>query len=830
MRKIYQLSVAALALLTALTITSCTTSEDVTADSSGQGSDAAPKIVFNIKTPLGDPLVYTRGIADTDAEAKLKSLWLYEIDAATDKIVSAPVDLIGTSDPRFTNNIDGSTITDMNATYTLTEDVARTLTAENQLSRRFVFVANDQPINPTTSAAFVANDNYSDLVQAIATQAYKNPTELAAVPADDQSTNDIWNTIDATEVLPMSGDAVAGGSKVIPIEKETKVINTTVELTRAVARIDVVNLTPQLIITGMRLMKSNTRGYLIPQMGADQKTPTYAYPTTAAGASANAEEASDILVSNNATTENYGTVNAVQVFTPILGADGNVQKNVSGEFVGAKRSMAFYIYEGTPASYVTDNEETAMHLQVYGTLFDGVPVYYNIPFTAKYNKDLLPTDVEYAANQPVVIKRNNIYTVEIGDGYKTSATTDVKLSFSIANWNVQKMKENIDTEIFKYSDPNDVDPDDPSDNYASTETGRDPYEKANYVINIPATSNAAINPLKIYVSEDYENVQIKKVEISKGTGWTTGITADDATETYNWLKTTLKADASSNSGKIVELVAAAVPALPNPAKRDLSFRITYDINDPDNPGSTLSAGLTQVFTVRQDAGDKLVFVNNGTAADDGVYSYEDEVQYITFGKYGNTNAFTININDNAATPVTYTDITDISVDGSSLLTADGTAASDWLSVTMASTSTVSLTAAANTINSAARQKTLTITYGSGKTVTFVVKQERGDRLVLTNDGTTGDATNGTFTLTAGTNTGTIDFTAAANVNPYIIAVKDQTISNVTSSETWATATLNNGKVSLSVTANDSGAARTATVTITYGDSKTVTFTVNQPAA
>jgi len=336
MRKIYQLSMAALTLLTALTITSCTTSEEVTSNPSGKSSNALPKVVFKIKTPIGDPLVFTRGIADTDAEAHLASLWLYEIDAATDKIVRV-------TDVSSIISSPTSGSSDLDYEYQFAESAARELDDKDQLARRFVFVANDEPTKAGNPIA--ADDTYADLVAAIATKAYLNPTDLAAVPADDQSTDDIWNTVSATQVLPMSGDAVAGGSKVIPIEKESAVINTTVELTRAVARIDVVNLTPDLIITGMKLMKSNTNGYLIPQVGADNKTLTYAAP-------ASVDEASNITVSTNATTENFGTVNAVNVFTPIKGLDGNVQKNASGEFVGAKRSMAFYIYEGTPASYV----------------------------------------------------------------------------------------------------------------------------------------------------------------------------------------------------------------------------------------------------------------------------------------------------------------------------------------------------------------------------------------------------------------------------------------------------------------------------------------------
>jgi len=331
MRKIYQLSMAALTLLTALTITSCTTSEEVTSNPSGKSSNALPKVVFKIKTPIGDPLVFTRGIADTDAEAHLASLWLYEIDAATDKIVRV-------TDVSSIISSPTSGSSDLDYEYQFAESAARELDDKDQLARRFVFVANDEPTKAGNPIA--ADDTYADLVAAIATKAYLNPTDLAAVPADDQSTDDIWNTVSATQVLPMSGDAVAGGSKVIPIEKESAVINTTVELTRAVARIDVVNLTPDLIITGMKLMKSNTNGYLIPQVGADNKTLTYAAP-------ASVDEASNITVSTNATTENFGTVNAVNVFTPIKGLDGNVQKNASGEFVGAKRSMAFYIYSTT---------------------------------------------------------------------------------------------------------------------------------------------------------------------------------------------------------------------------------------------------------------------------------------------------------------------------------------------------------------------------------------------------------------------------------------------------------------------------------------------------
>ena len=818
-------------MLSALTITSCTSSDDVTVNSPGNGDTDVPKIVFNIKTPIGDPLVYqrTRGI-QTDEEAAVQELWMFEIDAATDKLAADPVKVIDNgavatpTDATVTTTGTGGDIV-----ITYTETAARELTSadKEQLARRFVFVANDEPKKTDGTTSFAKNDTYTALVQAIAAKAFQNTTDLAA--GSTQSTDDIWNEINSTKVLPMSGDAVAGGSKVIYIEKKDATINTTVELTRAVARIDVVNLTPKLTITGMRLMKSNSRGYLIPQMGVDLKTPSYAYPTTTAGAAHNAEEASNILVSANATKENfYEDASSNKYFTPKLAVDGNVKKNASGEFEGAKQSRAFYIYEGAPASYTdgTSTEEDAMHLQVYGTLFDGVPVYYNIPFTDKYNKAYLPTDPQYTANKPVVIKRNNIYTVEIGDGYKTSATTDVKMSFSVANWVVQNMEEKIDTEIFKYLDDNDA-PDVADDEYASTVTDRDAYEKANYVINIPSYSNTSpLKPLKIYVSEDYSNVQIKKVEISKGTGWTSGITADGAPDTYSWLTTTLKADANSNSGKIVELVAAAMPALKDPAERNISFRITYDINDPANPGSTLSSGHTQVFTVRQDKGDALAFENNGTATDDGVYSYEDEMQYITFGNTDNTNTFNIQITDGATTPVIYT-ISKVEI-GSTDVTSGGT--ENGLTVSFASNK-VSLQVADQDLDADELTNTLTITYNDGtrdRTVEFTVIQERGDRTVLTNNrSTSGVSADGDYAPA----TRTINFTKDANVNAFILGIHNLeiTAATVTSTPAWVHTNIINGKLQVKVDAqaNEGDPQRTATITITYGDGKTAEIKVEQ---
>ena len=444
--KIVKLTFVAAVMLAATAFSACSSESEVT--KAPKTEKASNAIVFNISLPTGDPFVFTRGIYNQDdSEAKLNSLRMFEFYADTEVLV-ATTDIDPTND-----------LTPTAGTYEWTYEPANPYT--DSRARRFIFIANDD-------ISLNANETITDLMAKLATQSLAN---------DDPDAN-IWNST----ALPMTGEAITGESNVIPIDlTEDAPTTVNVDLTRAVARIDVVNFTPKLEITGLKLVKMNPKSYILPHLDNSGK----------------------VVVPNGMTKVNnitpYRTYenNGVTLFRI---PDTKIQTNGTVLIADTLHlNKAFYLYEEAEPA----DEVSALHLQVTGVL-QGVDVFYNIPFWKSYLK-------ESPSDDPLEIKRNHIYTVYIGDGSKPNINTSIRMAISVKDWKRQNVTDNFDDDIFKNN---------------STDAGVTNYERATQTFTL---SNAAIaSDFGIKVSDDYTNIKIDQVEVLTGETWLTATRDDNA--------------------------------------------------------------------------------------------------------------------------------------------------------------------------------------------------------------------------------------------------------------------------------------------------------------
>lgn len=281
--KLNQLFNSAMFLLITVALSSCS-GESLEAGSEADG--ATTQIRFSISMPKGDPVIYSRAIHDAE-EWGIESLWLYEFDANTGKLLANAIDI-------------KSTLQGTGPSY----EYSQTITTANKASRRFVFVANEQVPGITTG---------STLAQLQA---------LLATKALATSSRNLLNTINAKQRIPMTGEAKVGNSSIIVVTGATQ--NVRVDMTRIVARIDVTNSVPNFRITSLKLNNVNSASYLFPAIDASGEA-TFAVPATST------------------------KINAVEGFNALPSPsfdmdydDGSGRKGVL--------TKAFYLYEGAQAT------------------------------------------------------------------------------------------------------------------------------------------------------------------------------------------------------------------------------------------------------------------------------------------------------------------------------------------------------------------------------------------------------------------------------------------------------------------------------------------------
>ncbi len=507
-KKINLLRMATTAMvLSAFVLASCVSEQEtpeVTA------SDLVTRsVTFNIQLPSGDPVHFTR--AQEGNEAVCNSLRLLIFDPATNILVGNIDMLDGSNAATLSSNV---------YSYTYQPEAGT-------LARRFVVVANDA----LTGVSVNNNTTYAQLQD-----------QLAAVTL--ASNDAISNKFDNL-YLPMSGVATFGGSNIIPMDG-TDDVPVTVTLTRAVARIDVANKVPNLVITDLKLINANPNGYLMPH----RTTGNVAVPAnmTRVGGLSPATAISSITTADGAAVD--------CVFQP---ASTSTPGTPAVTETPAVLKKAFYVYEDA----IQDPSSTPLTLQVQGTLGGVIPVFYNIPFV---NANLsTPTN----DGKSLEIQRNYLYTLTIGNGTAVNINTSMATSLSYADWGGEEVAGVFNFNFFE-----------------GTTTSPNTYSIDTQKFSVAATTTAigSINVISgFYNSAD--GVAIKSVQVqTTGADWTPATAANSATD--GWLT------ASKGDGLKQTVTLEATPNETN-SVRTGSVRITYQNSTNDQTDRYVVFSVTQ---------------------------------------------------------------------------------------------------------------------------------------------------------------------------------------------------------------------------------------------
>ena len=364
MRKITNLSMLALVSLT-LAIAGCSKENGYTHPSQ-EALEGTNSITFAIATPAGDPITLRVAIHDQD-EWEVKSLTMYQFNADGSKLTAIEeIDMT-----KLTRTAD--------AEYTYTKE----FTNKDAGIYRFLFVANDKVADATVGMT------QADFEKKLMTQKLK---------ADGTSTSkDLLIDFGGVLRIPMSGVATHGGSQKIATSGTTAPVK--VELTRVVARVDVINHIPNLVITKIALRNTNDQTSVFPTKAAATGELTYEAPAT---------------VTKVAMAGGFADI-------PAAGLAGVATPE------GAKLAKALYLYEGVQSA----KEQDATAIVVTGKL-GSTDVEYVIPFKK--------SEVGY---DPVTVKRNYLYTLRLGDNTPATPDTNVKFTIEDTPWNAVTLNQEL---------------------------------------------------------------------------------------------------------------------------------------------------------------------------------------------------------------------------------------------------------------------------------------------------------------------------------------------------------------------------------------------------
>lgn len=346
---------AAFALTAALLASSCSKEQSAC----GCGDDGAViPVTFTMNTPAGEAVPYegggTRATHDV-AEWTIHKLALY--------VYAVDNDDKGTFLRSYSTDATGdqaiSIVPNGAGTYTFT---LKAPVSDLKARQRFVFVANDAYATPSVGES-------QDELQ----------NKLATTVLTDSQTSDLLAPND--KGIAMSGIAQSGSQDIITI---TPGVKCEVHLKRIVARVDVQNNTPNLVIKSMELQNAAPKGYLFPHD-----------PVTAAD-------------------EGYIT----------LGKNANVDLGDSYDDQTALKK-AFYLYE-------RHNEEG-----------NGTTVKINYRINNTDGEVIIPFQKTSDDKAYVDITRNTLYTIVLGNG-EPVVTNEVKFTLKVEDWNVVDMDEAVD--------------------------------------------------------------------------------------------------------------------------------------------------------------------------------------------------------------------------------------------------------------------------------------------------------------------------------------------------------------------------------------------------
>ena len=363
--------IAGLIPVMGLLLASC--SREYEAGGEKPAPDDLVALTFNMTTPAGDKVIYkgTRAPIHDAPEYTINSLTLYEY--TSDPSGSTTKFVRELSYPNGGLDLTGSGPD----SYTFTLKYPSTETGKTYI---YKFVANDKPATPAVDASF---------------NTFK--TSQAAITLDDQSHGTTLAPADTG--IAMSGTAVDmgnGGSEVITLSRN---LNCKVDMTRIVARIDVINTAQNLRITSMEVQKAAVNGYLFPDNSP--KAP-------------------------NQTVATLKTDPAIQLPTTLpkeLPDDGSEKK--------IEYPKAFYLYERANTS-VDDSAIVYIEYDIV-TPEKTWKSTVEIPFqnTKQDNQDFVNTE------------RNHLYKIVLGNGTDVPTAGQVTFNIVVDEWETVDMEEEI---------------------------------------------------------------------------------------------------------------------------------------------------------------------------------------------------------------------------------------------------------------------------------------------------------------------------------------------------------------------------------------------------
>lgn len=342
---------AAVALVSIMAAVSC--SEQIS-DNGGDSGDFIP-VTFTMSTPAGESVPYSATRVHEESEWTIHnlSLYVYAVDDSGEGTFLRSYSTAKSGDESINLVPNGA------GQYTFT---LRAPVNDLNAKRRFVFVANDSFADPEVGES-------QDELQ----------NKVATVVVEQDNTADVLSAVDAG--IAMTGIAQSASNDVVTI---TPGVKCEVSLRRIVARIDIQNNTPNLVIKSVALENAATKGFL------------FEHDPVAA------PEENYVGMQKNSTVE--------------LGTTYDEQTDLK---------KVFYLYERT------NSDLASAQVRITYTInnSNGEVV---VPFR-KTSDDLAYVNVE----------RNTLYTIVLGDG-NPIVTNEVKFSFVVEDWQGVDLEESVD--------------------------------------------------------------------------------------------------------------------------------------------------------------------------------------------------------------------------------------------------------------------------------------------------------------------------------------------------------------------------------------------------
>ena len=345
---------AVIVLITAVVAMSCTKEQS---DCGCTDDGKTIPVTFTMSTPAGEAIPYSSQTRATHDEAEWTihrlSLYVYAVDAEGKGTFLRRYATDETGDKMITIVSNGA------GTYNFT---LKAPVSDLNAQRRFVFVANDAYVEPEEGES-------QDELQ----------NKLASIVLEEGNTADLLAA--AGKGIAMSGIAQSDGKDVVTI---TPGVKCEVHLQRIVARVDVQNNTPNLIIKSIELQQAAPKGYLFPHT-----------PVAAA-------DEGYITEAMNAQV-NLGTTYAEQT---------DLKK-------------VFYLYERANAEG------------------DGAQVKVTYTINNSNGEVIVPFQKTSDDKSFVDIERNTLYTIILGNG-EPITTNPVSFTLKVEDWNTVDMDEAVD--------------------------------------------------------------------------------------------------------------------------------------------------------------------------------------------------------------------------------------------------------------------------------------------------------------------------------------------------------------------------------------------------